>query len=202
MDLFDAMARRRSIRQFTGQPVARERIEEILLAATKAPSAKNRQPWRFVVAEGAAKDEMTAVMERGLAREKEERGHLPGWDRIIAGAFYTLKIMKEAPVTVFVLNPEARAWALPQDIGEGFATLANLQSTGAAIQNLLLAAEARGLGSLWICDIFSAYPELLEWLGTNEQLVAAVSLGYPAETPGPRPRRPFAETVSWKQAGE
>lgn len=198
MDVFEAIGRRRSIRKFTSQPVAREVIEEILLAATKAPSAKNRQPWRFVVAQGQARDEMAAVLEKGLAQEKQARGHLPGYGAIIAGAAHTFQIMADAPVTIFVLNPEARAFDLPGDAGEGFATLANIQSTGAAIQNLLLAAEARGLGSLWICDVFSAYQPLLDWLGTDEQLVAAITLGYPDEAPRPRPRRPFEESVEWK----
>lgn len=197
MDVFDAVAKRRSIRAFTGQPVARGVVEEILLAATKAPSAKNRQPWRFAVVQDAAKAGMLQAMERGLAQEGAARGEDPAWKPILAGARHTLKVMGEAPVTVFVLNPECRQGELPKDEGENFFQMANQQSVGAAIQNMLLAAEARGLGSLWICDVFLAGAELAEWLDTGDQLAAAVALGYPAEAPPARPRKPFAETLEW-----
>lgn len=56
---------RKSIRRFRPDPVAREAIEDILQAGILAPSSKNRQPWRFVVAQGAAKEEALQAMERG-----------------------------------------------------------------------------------------------------------------------------------------
>jgi nitroreductase len=71
------------------------------------------------------------------------------------------------------------------------------QSIGAAIQNMLLAAQAIGLGTLWICDVWSAYQQLEEWLGESGELVAAVALGYPDEQPAARPRRPLSEVVRW-----
>lgn len=198
MEVMDAIKARRSIRKFKPDPIAREVVEEILLAASLAPSAKNRQPWRFVVVQGKAKDEMAVVMRQGLVLEEKERGHIPGYGQLIAGAHYTLNIMEQAPVTVFIVNPDSPAFSLPKDVGEGFFTIANLQSIGAAIQNLILEAESQGLGSLWICDIFSAYQPLLDWLGTDEQLIAAVSLGYADETPAPRPRKALDSLVEWK----
>ena len=71
----------------------------------------------------------------------------------------------------------------------------DLQSIGACIQNMLLAAYELGLGSLWICDVFYAYEELSEWLGETGQMIAAVSLGYADEKPGPRPRKPISEVT-------
>ncbi len=70
---------------------------------------------------------------------------------------------------------------------------------GASIQNLLLAATDKGIGSLWICDIYFAYPELSAWLGEEGQLVAAVALGYPEESPAPRPRKPLEEILRWRR---
>jgi nitroreductase len=71
------------------------------------------------------------------------------------------------------------------------------QSIGAAIQNMLLAAQAMGLGTLWMCDVCSAYQQLEEWLGESGELVAAVALGYADEQPAARPRRPLSEVVRW-----
>lgn len=73
-----------------------------------------------------------------------------------------------------------------------------LQSTGAAIQTMLLAAQDLGLGSLWICDVLYASTEILAWLGhPRDTLVAAVSLGYADEEPPARPRRPWQEVTEW-----
>ena len=73
----------------------------------------------------------------------------------------------------------------------------NVQSVGAAIQNMCLAAHALGLGSLWICDVLFAYEELTAWLGQDTQMVAAVSLGYPADNPVIFSRKPLADVTVW-----
>ena len=73
----------------------------------------------------------------------------------------------------------------------------DVQSIGAAIQNLLLAAQDLGLGTLWICDVFYAYDELCAWLGETHQMIAAVALGYPDEQPNPRPRKSVDEVTTW-----
>jgi nitroreductase len=60
---------------------------------------------------------------------------------------------------------------------------------------MLLAAHDLGLGSLWICDVYFAYDELIKWLGEDCQMVAAVSFGYPAESPAARPRKTVDEVT-------
>ena len=64
-------------------------------------------------------------------------------------------------------------------------------------EHILLAARALGLGALWVCDIFFAYEEVCAWLGDGHQITAVVALGYPAEDPAARPRRPLEETIVW-----
>jgi nitroreductase len=76
--------------------------------------------------------------------------------------------------------------------------MANIQSIGAAIENMILAALEYGLGSLWICDIYFAYGELEEWLGADSQIIAAVSFGYPNERPAATPRKPVRLVTEWK----
>jgi hypothetical protein len=54
-----------------------------------------------------------------------------------------------------------------------------------------------GLGSLWICDVFSAYEELSNWLGEKGEMIAAVSLGVADESPAARPRKLVSDVTRW-----
>jgi len=190
MNILEAIAERRSIRKFQDRPIPDDVLRQILHAATLAPSGKNRQPWRFHVVQGEARAEMVRVMCEGMARFAE-RGENTG------SAEWTVQIMEQAPVTVFVYNPFAEYKRPLKNVGDIMLNIVDVQSVGAAIQNMLLAALELGLGSLWICDVFYAYEELCEWLGETHQMIAAVSLGYADESPGPRPRQPVDEVTRW-----
>jgi F420 biosynthesis protein FbiB-like protein len=190
MNTIEAIEQRRSIRQFKATPVPDDLVEQVLHAATQAPSGKNRQPWRFVVVKEGQRPEMVRLMRQGIAR-CQARGDDPG------SSEWTTKVMEQAPVTVFIFNPDGIHPWLAHSIDQNFSELVDTQSVGAAIQNMLLAALAVGLGSLWICDVFYAYEELSQWLGQPGQLIAAVSLGYPAEQPAARPRKTVSEVTRW-----
>jgi F420 biosynthesis protein FbiB-like protein len=190
MDTLEAIAARRSVRHFKDIPIPDNALRKILKAATQAPSGKNRQPWRFIVVTGDKRREMVHVMRDGIAKAKA-RGEGLG------SAEASARIMEQAPVTIFVFNPHGNHPYLAHSIGEMFDDLVNVQSIGAAIQNLLLAAQALGIGSLWICDVFYAYDELCAWLGEQCEMIAAVSLGYPDEQPAARPRRPVSTVARW-----
>ncbi len=82
----NAMESRRSIRKYTDQKVSDDQIETIVKAASLAPSAKNRQPWKYLVYEGEAKEELLLAMERGLEKEKKEHSLLPGSAFALIGA--------------------------------------------------------------------------------------------------------------------
>ena len=141
---------------------------------------------------------MLRAMREGIKRENGAEALLPGSRKHLAGAAYTVEIMEQAPVSIFILNPLANGIPCPATAEAYFYEMANLQSVGAAIENMLLSAQNLGLGGLWICDIYFAYPELEQWLNTKEQIVAAVTLGFPAEAPAARPRRPLEQIVEWR----
>jgi nitroreductase len=190
VNTLDAIAGRRSIRRFKDKPIPDEALQTILTAATQAPSSKNRQPWRFVVVRGDKRAEMVRVMREGIAKEKA-RGEDPGSSEGSAD------IMEQAPVTIFIFDPGSLPPWLTRSIEQMFTDVVNIQAIGAAIQNMLLAAQDLGLGSLWICDVFYAYEDLRNWLGEEGQMIAAVSLGYADESPGARPRKPVSEVTRW-----
>ncbi|HOV50413.1 MAG TPA: nitroreductase family protein [Candidatus Cryosericum sp.] len=191
MDVMQAIASRRSIRKFTDQPVPEEALRSILTAATLAPSAKNRQPWRFVVVTGEEKRaQMIRLMRAGIDDAKAQ-GLQTGT------AIMTARVMERAPVTIFVFNPLAADLDSPRATEQRALDLFDTESVGAAVENMILAAQELGLGTLWMGDIWSAYRHLSAWLGEPGLLAAAVAVGYPAEQPAARPRKSLDEVVRW-----
>lgn len=191
MNTLEAITTRRSIRKFKDNPLPEESLHTILTAATQAPSGKNRQPWSFILVKGDKRNEMVDIMRKGIAKMKAQ-----GED--IGSSEWSANVIEQAPVTVFIFNPYGLHPWLPHSIKQSFENLVDIQSVGAAIQNMLLTAQEFGVGSLWICDVFYAYEELCSWLGEEGQMVAAVSLGYPDESPNARPRKSITEVIRWK----
>ncbi len=197
--MIPAIYDRRSIRKFIDKPLSQEDITAIIQSGMKAPSSKNRQPWKYYVIQGNAKEEMLTVFRRGI--EREEHGHalLPQSKQHIAAAKHTVDIMAEAPTIVFVVNSLGKPIFDELTPEERISEICNIQSIGASIQNMLLAAAEKGIGSLWICDIYFAYPELCEWLHGDGQLIAAIALGYPNESPSERPRKRMEDLIAWRR---
>ncbi len=190
--------RRRSIRQYKKEPVPREDLLQMLEAARVAPSAKNRQPWRFIVYEGEAKAELLEAMKAGLHREEKDPV-LVNSSRHLANAVNTLRIMKRAPVVICVIDPDGFSPLENLDPDQRFTEINSTMSIGAAVENLLLKATELGYGSLWIGNTCFAYQELTEKIGQKGQLVCAVALGLPDEAPAPRPRKPIEEIVEFRK---
>lgn len=190
METMQAISRRRSIRRFRNAPVPRDLIEKVLATAVLAPSAKNRQPWRFVVLQGAANQKLARLMLEG-ADLVEARGEKVGSCRNSA------RIVAQAPVTILVFNTAYEHEGLIFDHATYNAP--DIQSIGGMVQTMLLAAEDLGLGSLWICDILFGYPQIRNWLDRREEMVTAVTLGYADETPPARPRTPWQEITEWRE---
>ena len=188
---------RRSIRRYKSAAVPKNLIEEVLKAGALAPSSKNRQPWKFVVVSGEAKEKMLAAMQEGLKREKE-RALLPESSGHLGGAEQTLRIMREAPVVICIVNTLGISLFQSLSAEERVYEICNAQSLGAALENMALLATELGLGSLWICDTYFAYDELKAWLGSAGEPFAAMAIGYAAEAPRPRPRRALRDIVEWR----
>jgi len=186
MDVVEAIEARRSIRKFQAKAVSKATLEQLLTLATKAPSGKNRQPWRFVVLQDAEKAEFAEVMSRAISK-LQEKGMNIGSGAMSAG------VIKEASAVIVVFNAFSNFVA---DYSR-YTMLMDIQSIGAAVQNLILAAQSKGLGTLWICDIFYCTQELCRWLNRKEEMIAAVAIGWPEQTPAARPRAPLAEVMEW-----
>ena len=194
----DCIERRRSIRRYKPAAVKRELIETVINAARLAPSAKNRQPWKYIVYASREKDRLLDVMERSLLKEQETHALLPNSRSALADAFHTLHIMKTAPDIVIVMNTNGQNPFEPVDAGARMTEISDSLSIGASVENMLLMAADLGLGALWIANTCFAYHDLMEFIGEKGQLVGAVALGYADEQPPARPRKELSEVLEYR----
>ncbi len=195
--LYRVIRERRSIRRYARRPVERTAVERVLAAATWAPSAHNRQPWRFAVIDDVAlqarlADAMNAALRADLAADG-----LP-LDQIEAQATRRRERLARAPVLILLCMTMADMDAYP-DVKRRHAewTMA-IQSAALAGQNLLLAAQAEGLGACWLCaplfcpDVVRAVLDLPE----DWEPQALISLGWPDEAPH-KERAPLESRVKF-----
>ena len=189
---------RRSIRKYKATAVNKADIEIILKAGILAPSAKNRQPWKYYVYAGYEKNKLLECMESGLVRERDGNKLLPHSQNGLPDAFNTLKIMKEAPTLIIIENTNGLSPYSEIDAEKRVTEICDTLSIGASVQNILLTATELGYGTLWIANTCFAYDELVKSIGINGQLVGAISLGVPDEMPNQRPRRPFIDVVEFR----
>ena len=161
---------RRSIRKYTEEPIERIDIETILQAGIYAPSAKNRQPWRYYVYSGEKKNVLLDVMEKGLVRERDVKKLLPNSQNGLPDAFNTLKIMREAPVLIIIENANGKSPDLEIDADDRVTEICDTLSIGASVENILLKATELGYGTLWIANTCFAYEELVEFINIDALL--------------------------------
>jgi F420 biosynthesis protein FbiB-like protein len=189
---------RRSIRRYHPDPVPRDILESLLLAAVWSPSAHNRQPWRFAVVETEAqKTALAAAMGARLRADLCADG-VP--EAVIeADAGRSAARIMAAPVLVMLCLSLADMDVYPDERRRRNEFLMAVQSAAMAGQNLLLAAHAAGLGACWMCaplfcpDAASAALNLPD----DWQPQALITLGYPAET-REKTRRPLESVVVWR----
>lgn len=177
MEARECILTRRSVRKYKSDVVSDEILQEVMEAALAAPSAVNLQPWHFVVLRSPA------VMEefRGVMREVTKKNHPELAERfaknpeVIEETEKFMVSLGGAPVCVL-------AFCLKEYNNRDNA----LVSVSAAIENLMLAAWDKGLGSCWLAaPVMTGYgPALRDRFAPGKgELVGVVSLGYPDQTP-------------------
>ena len=189
---------RRSIRKYKRHEISKEIIEDIIYSATLAPSAKNRQPWKFIVYQGEEKSKLVDVMHQGIKSEKIIHKLMPEWAFAIPDAENTVRVMEEAPCLIAVLNTNQKTPFDSIEDEKRIVEICDSLSIGAAIENMILTAAEHGLGTLWIANTCFAYNELIDFIETDSQLTGIVAIGFANETPAKRPRKPVADIVEYR----
>jgi len=184
MNVSDAIAQRRSIKKFQDRPVTREQIESLLDAAVLAPNHKLTQPWRFYVLGPESR------RRYGLALGERKARKLPDPDAAAS--------MREKVAAEYEAFPALIAVAMvlnesPETREEDYAACMQ------AIANIMLTAIDRGLGTHMRTGAVMEDPAARAAVGVREgeRIVAIVSVGVPAEMPGPKARQGAAAVTQW-----
>ena len=171
MNVYEAIINRRSVRQFTADPVPDSIVEKLLTAAHRAPSAGNIQPWFFYLVKNQAKREELARAALG--------------QRFIATSPLCIVVCAEPDLSASVYRRRG-------------AELYCIQDTAAAIQNLLLASLEHGLGTCWIGAFNEEQVNQILGIPSGRRPVALVPVGYPAnKAEVATSRKKLDEVSSW-----
>jgi F420 biosynthesis protein FbiB-like protein len=181
-DVFDAIRQRRSIRKYSARPVPQEDIAEILVAAGWAPSAHNAQPWRFIVlADPQVKRKLAEAMAESWSKDMSKDGLTIEMEK------FKLRVERFATAPALILaclSMEGMA-KFSVEGKQGCERDLAMQSLGAAIENMLLVAHAKGLGACWFCAPVFCKETVRELLKIPEEVEpeALIAMGDPDEQP-------------------
>ncbi len=196
MLLADAIVARRSVRRYRPDPVSDEALSALLAAACWAPSGHNRQPWRFAILRDAApKARLADAMGARLAADRSRDGDAA--EAIAADVARSRARITGAPVVLAVCLTLRDMDRYPDVRRAASERVMAIQSTAMAVQNLLLAATAEGLGACWMCaplfcpDTVRAALDLPE----DWEPQALITIGHPAAPAPLRDRRDPGELV-------
>lgn len=193
---------RRSIRDYTDEPVSEEHLKMILEAARLAPSGENAQPWRFIIVKDPATRKklgaiagggsgrrftaefVTKKMQERFASLEDEAKKKAVFEKLTSGRVSAF--LADAPVSIVVCGKKD-VWDLPYD-------------TSAAIENMLLMVTALGLGACWViapCIDIRDEERLKDLLNVPEgfKVISIVAVGHPTRPHRPRPRIPLHKLV-------
>lgn len=180
---YDVLFSRRSIRRYQARAVPDKVLERVLTAATWAPSAHNRQPWRFVVVSGEErKQALATAMGQRLQHDLQADGAPPAVIQKDVKRSYSR--ISSAPVLILLSLSMEDMDDYPDRRRQNNEWLMAAQSTAMAGQNLLLAAQAEGLGACWMCAPLFCPDVVREVLALpgDWQPQGLITMGYAAET--------------------
>lgn len=164
MSLVDVVLSRRSVRSYKAKAIPGGVLNKILEAGRQAPSADNRQPWRFIV-----------VTDQAI-KEKLSRGSWSGF-------------VKDSALAIvgcgFVGDADAREWSTID--------------VAIALQNMVIAAWAQGVGSCWIGDFIEEKVKSTLNIPEEWKVIALVTFGYPDEKPQKTWRKPLKKIINYNK---
>ncbi len=196
MELHNFLRSRRSIRRFAPEAIADAVIERVLTTATYAPSAHNRQPWRFcVITELTVKSQLADAMAANF-RYDLERDKLPP-DEINKLLAKSRSRINSSPLVVVLCMDSSEMDVYPDSRRAQAERIMAIQSTANAGLQLLLAAHAEGLGGVWTCGPLFAPEVVSSALSLPEtwEPQAMFFIGYPAETPNTKLLKPIEDVT-------
>lgn len=194
MKLLELICNRCTVRKYKDKPIQKQFIDKIIDAGRWGPSVHGFQPWRFIVITNVS---LIRGISNILLKKSSELGS--GTDRFLS---LTAKTIANAPVIILVYNTNIlREVSLKlYKINRKYIKIAELsefQAIAAAIQNMILLADSYGIGSCWNTMPLFCEKRINKLVGNNDQLIAILTLGYPAEKSKRTPRKSVDKIVHY-----
>lgn len=181
MELDKAISSRKTIRKFQNKNVPDNYLYEIIQSAMLAPSAKNRQPWRFYILDNNQKNDITNMMYDWASENKDIHTSIKG----------SANQMKTANKAIIIYTPNYHS-----KNKKTYYKKPDYLSLGAAIENMNLKCFDLGLGCTWLCDTLYIENEINNYLKIDDlEQVSTLIIGYPEEIPGRRERFPIEKLL-------
>ena len=177
MELDKAISSRKTIRKFQNKNVPDNYLYKIIQSAMLAPSAKNRQPWRFYILDDNQKNDITNMMYDWASENKDIHTSIKG----------SANQMKTANKAIIIYTPNYHS-----KNKKTYYKKPDYLSLGAAIENMNLKCFDLGLGCTWLCDTLYIENEINNYLKIDDlEQVSTLIIGYPEEVPERSERFPI-----------
>jgi len=194
-DTLHSIENRRSIRMFVDKPIREEDLNIILHAANQAPSAHNQQSWRFIVLRGDKKKDLVKLISaKATDFSKPSSALLRMASRSIAGAPLVIAVAN----TGELISRGTDLFKVDKNTAHDFFRIMEIQSSAAAVQNLLIAATSLGLATVWLGVLVLIKNDILRFIGEPEgEFMAVIPVGYAdKQSSGPK-KQPLEMVVRY-----
>jgi nitroreductase len=194
-ETLQSIKNRRSIRLFTKQEISDDDINTLLQAANEAPSAHNQQSWRFIVMKNTKKQELSRlVTSKSGDFPRPASTLLRMAARSIAGAPAVIAIANSGDL----IRHGTQLFKVEKEMAYDFFHTMEIQSSAAAVENLLLAATSLGLASVWLGILYLIKDDVLEFLGEPKgEFMAVIPMGYAATSSHGPQKQPLEMKVKY-----
>lgn len=189
----ETINQRHSIRNFTDEPVSDDLLRLILNAANMAPSAHNQQSWRFIIIRGEKKRGLVELVNSKAAEFPKSSSVLL---RMASRSIVSAPVVVAVANTGDLIEHGTKLFQIEKEKAHDFFRTMEIQSSAAAVQNLLLAATSLGLASVWLGILFLIKDQVLELLGEPKgEFMAVIPIGYAAKASKGPDKRPLEAIV-------
>jgi nitroreductase len=194
-ETLQTIEKRHSIRSFTDQDVSDDLISILLRSANKAPSAHNQQPWRFIVIRGKKKQEFAQLVTSSAVNFPKPASALL---RMSARSIISAPVVIAVANTGELTDHGTQLFKIEKEMAKDFFRTMEIQSSAAAVENLLLAATSLGLATVWLGILFLMKDNVLQFLDEPKgEFMAVVPVGYAARpSTGPQ-KKPLEMKVRY-----
>jgi nitroreductase len=186
---------RRSVRVFTDHPVTDHNLRIILRAANQAPSAHNQQSWKFIILKGDKKNELANFVNSKAFEFTRPSSVLL---RMASRSIISAPVVIGVANTGELISRGSELFKIDKSASKDFFRIMEIQSSAAAVENLLLAATSIGLASVWLGVLVLIKNDILRFMGEPEgEFMAVIPVGYASKISTAPTKQPLEEVVKY-----